>query len=600
MIHGTVRRLLVLLTLVMLSTFAVAQDRAHWTVVAPSGTHKPGETITVDLKATIDSGWHVYGLVPSDGPTPTTITAGKDLTLAGKVTEATPEKKHDPNFDVDVEFFEGSATFHVPVKLGPSGLKGTLAVRFQACNSSTCDPPKTISVPLDGSSVNPPSPAAGPTATPGDSSGLIVHKDGPAGLLGFLLTAFGAGLAALITPCVFPMIPITVSYFTKQKATQGSGAGVTHALAFCFGIVSAYSAFGLIVSALFGASSIQRVATNPWVNLVLAVIFVLLALNLFGIFSVNLPSSLQNRFSPQGKSGLIASVLMGLTFTLTSFTCTGPFVGQTLVLAASGSLVYPLLGMLAFSSAFALPFFFLALFPQAVSKLPRSGAWLEMVKGFMGFIEIGAALKFVSNADLVIGTNLISRPTFLVVWALVCFAAAAFLVGGLPVGKIEIPKPIGRARWATVAVTCLVGAWFLFGARGHTMGEVEAFLPPSKDAGWGEDYAKALTLAQRTGRPVLINFTGVTCTNCRWMEKNMFTRPDVEAVLNKYVLVELYTDRNSAADESNSALQQKLTQAVTLPEYVAVDPSGQVRKIFQGSTRQPNDFVAFLEQGSRS
>jgi thiol:disulfide interchange protein len=587
---GKWSRFLLVFAVAMLATASFAQVKAHWSLNAPSGNPKPGDVVHFDVRATVDPGWHVYGLVKTDGPTPATIEPTGGAKLAGPVTEAQPIKKLDPNFGIQVEYFESAAVFHVPVKLGPNGLGDSLKIGYQTCNDTTCIPPSTIELPLSGKSASLPPPA-------GASTGPKIVHNGDQGVLAFVFSAFLAGLLALLTPCVFPMVPITVSFFAKRRETLGSKAGLAHALAYCAGIISAFTAFGIIVTAVFGASGIQRFATNPWVNGVLAVVFVLLALNLFGLYQLNLPSGLQNRFSPQGRSGLVAPLLMGLTFTLTSFTCTVPFVGTILVSAASGSYLYPLLGMLAFSTAFALPFFLLAMFPQYLSRLPRSGSWLEMVKGFMGFLELAAALKFLSNADLVLQTGLISRSTFLIVWTLILAASAVFLLGWLRIGHIEVPKKIGAGRIVTIAVVCVLCTYLGLGTTGRSVGELEAFMPPTPSKGWGDDYDRALALAKQTGRPVLINFTGVTCSNCRWMEKNMFPRDDVRAELKNYVLVELYTDRQRPGDIQNGKLEQELTGSVTLPSYTAVSPEGKVRIVFPGSTRAPKDFVSFLQAG---
>jgi len=584
-----------LLCAVLLSLCAIcgwaqpaAPIHAHWKLVPPTGSPKPGDVVQIEVRASVDAGWHVYGLVKSDGPTPTTIEPNGGATLARPVTEDKPIKKLDPNFGVQVEYFEGSATFHVPVKLGPNGLDDSLKVGYQTCDASTCIPPATIELPLSGKAPAAASTASGPT---------VVKNSQTQGIGEFVLGAFLAGLLALLTPCVFPMVPITVSFFAKRQQTMGKKTGLIHALAYCGGIISAFTGFGLIVTAVFGASGIQRFATSPWVNGLLAIVFVLLALNLFGVYQLNLPSSLQNRFSSQGKGGLIAPLLMGLTFTLTSFTCTVPFVGTILVSAATGSYLYPLVGMLAFSSAFALPFFLLAVFPQYLGRLPKSGSWLEMVKAFMGFLELAAAVKFISNVDLVMQTGLISRGTFLILWTVIMAASGIFLLGWLKIGHLAAPRPMGPGRIGVVVIVALLCVDFASAIPGRSLGELEAFLPPTPSKGWDSDYQRALTLARRTGRPVLVNFTGVTCTNCRWMEKNMFPRADVQAELKDYVLVELYTDRQTKGDAANGELEQRLTGAVTLPQYAAVSPEGKVRKVFPGSTRSSADFVSFLREG---
>lgn len=555
-------------------------ERVTWSAGLAPNSPTTGST-TVILKASVEKGWHFYATKAVEGgPVATTIEAVDPLKLNGAIKPSPPIKKHDGNFNLDLEFYEDSASFDVPVILTGDIANAHLKVVFQACNDKTCELPKTVEVPLTGGEAK-------AVVQKGD-----VDDSRSKGLLPFIGIAFTAGLLALITPCVFPMVPITVSFFSKRKENADPRAGVKQAVAFCFGIISAFTVVGILVSILFGASGIQQFATNPITNIVLAVIFVLLALNLFGLFELSLPSQLQNAFSPQKKTGLLAPLLMGLTFTMTSFTCTAPFVGTILVSASKGDLLYPFIGMLAFSTAFSLPFFLLALFPQYLARLPKSGSWLETVKAFMGFIEIAAAIKFVSNADLVWGTGLLARSTFLIVWAVILVAAALFLLNVVKLPKIEAPAKLGKGRIITVGSTSLVAAWLVFGATGQSLGELEAFLPPGKADGWTEDYARALQIARRDKKPLLIDFTGVTCTNCRWMEKNMFPRPDVTEKFNGYVLTKIFTDR--AQDRANQALMLKLTQKVTLPIYVVLSPDEKVVRMFEGSTRQPADFVKFL------
>ena len=271
-------------------------------------------------------------------------------------------------------------------------------------------------------------------------------------------------------------------------------------------------------------------------------------------------------------------------------------MGTILISAAKGELLYPLVGMLAFSTAFALPFFLLAMFPGYLAKLPKSGSWLAAVKGFMGFLEIAAAVKFFSNADLVWGTGILSRTLFLGVWVAIFVVAALFLAGIVRLPTVDMPKKIGPGRVVIMALTVIAAGFFALGMTGKSLGEMEAYLPPSK-SGWMESYEKALDLAKRENKPVFVNFTGVTCTNCRWMEKNMFPNPDVKKELGNYVLVELYTDKQSKEDQDNQALQQKLTGTVALPVYLTVAPDGHVISKFESSTRKTEEFLTFLRTG---
>jgi len=586
-----------LVILGLLFSISSAQQAVTWTSHLVSGEAKSAANVVVELDATIGPKWHLYALPPTKASNiPTTVSVNAPAKLAGTVTQEKPELKFDGNFGAQVEFFEKSAKFNVPVELGPDG-KAVLAVRYQACNDRMCLPPTTVSVPVGGGGASVAAPkSAAPESLSIDQQ---VKREQEKGLISFIAFAFGAGLLALLTPCVFPMVPITVSYFSKQKAAEGEKTSIAQPVAYCLGIISAFTGFGLIVTILFGASGIQKFATNPIVNLILAGVFIVLALNLFGVYEISLPVSLQNRFSPRGKRGLVAPVLMGLTFTLTSFTCTVPFVGTILVNATHGDVLYPFVGMLAFSSAFALPFFLLALFPQYLARLPKSGSWLSAVKGFMGFIEIAAAVKFFSNSDLIWGTGILSRTAFLGVWVVTFVFAALFLAGVIRLPHVDMPRSFGPGRMVMLGLTVLTTVYFAYGMTGGSLGEMEAYLPPSK-SGWLEKYNEAVDQAKRTNKPIFINFTGVTCTNCRMMEKNMFPRKDVTNELKHFVLLELYTDKESKEDEDNQALEQKLTGTVTLPIYVVVTPEGKVAKMFGSSTRDANEFVQFLRDGAKA
>jgi thiol:disulfide interchange protein len=581
-------RLIVVLLVSICTAIAVAQQQVvHWTASAAGAG-------MIELHGKIDAGWHLYGLatdktVPN---VPTEVTAVPPLRLAGKVEQPKPIHKMDPNFGAEVDYFEHEVTFKVPVS--PQKIEGQkLKVHYQACNDRSCLPPTDAEVTI-GASTQETAPVAA-TLPPTQSDEDRINAAKKAGLLSFIGLAFGAGLLALLTPCVFPMVPITVSFFAKRRETIGS-RGLIDAAAYCVGIVGAFTAFGLIVTLLFGATGIRTFATNPWVNIAIGILFVGLALNLFGYYSLALPSGLANKFSPQGKAGIVAPILMGLTFTITSFTCTVPFIGTILVSATTGELLYPVVGMLAFGTAFCLPFFFLALFPQFLASMPKSGLWLEAVKGFMGFLEIAAAIKFFSNADLVWNEKpWLPRERFLLVWVVIGLAILAFLVGLIKLPHVRLPKQVGKGRGVILAATAAAVLFLILGLVGRPLGELEAFLPPSH-SDWIPTYQKGQQLAQTTGKPMFINFTGVTCTNCRWMEKNMFPRDDIAGALKDFVRVELYTDRQTAEDQANQKRQLDLTGTVTLPEYVILSPDGKLLDKFESSTRDTQEFLKFIDR----
>jgi thiol:disulfide interchange protein len=425
------------------------------------------------------------------------------------------------------------------------------------------------------------------------------------GLFGFVWFAVIQGLLALLTPCVFPMIPITVSFFTKRDQKSG-GAAVGQAGFFSLGIIFTYTAIGLALAALAGPTGLTKLASSPWMNLLLTALFVVFALNLFGMFEIRVPTGLVSKLDAQAQAGrmgtMFATILMGVTFTLTSFTCTTAFVGTVLIYATQGEWFWAVVGMLAFATAFALPFFLFALFPRWLSSLPKSGGWLNSMKVVMGFLEIAAAFKFLSNVDLVWGWDTISRNLVLSAWIAIALVAAIYLLGKIqlphdsPVERLGVPRMLFATSFLGVAFYLLTG---LFGA---PLGEIEAWLPPGKTE-WIESYDAALQKARAENKPVFLNFTGVTCTNCRWMEKNMFPEPEVKKELGRFVVAELFTDREKpdevrAADEKNAELQVKQFRSVALPLYAIISPDEKTLAIFPSLTRDKQEFIGFLQRGA--
>jgi thiol:disulfide interchange protein len=308
----------------------------------------------------------------------------------------------------------------------------------------------------------------------------------------------------------------------------------------------------------------------------------------------------------RGRGRVAGTLLMGLAFTLTSFTCTAPFLGTLLVVAAQGDWQWPLAGMLAFSSVFALPFVALALAPQLVTSLPRAGGWLLAVKATMGLLELAAAIKFLSNVDLVWRWGIFTRPVVLGAWMVIAAVLVLYLGGALRLGHAPRLGRPGFARWTAVAAGIVLGSWLALGLSGRRLGELEAFLPPADLGGTaanGElawtlnDYDAAIAEASRLDRPVLIDFTGYTCTNCRWMEANMFPDPAVSRALSRYVRVRLYTDGTGEPYRRFQKMEQQMFGTVALPYYAVLGPDAKPRVAFGGLTRNSDEFIAFLMKG---
>ena len=423
---------------------------------------------------------------------------------------------------------------------------------------------------------------------------------------GFLWLAASTGLLSLLTPCVFPMVPVTIAYFSTPNHHRSHG--VRRALLFGLGIIATFTILGLALAALFGAAGLNRFASDPWVNLVLAALFLLFAANLLGWYDIGAPWRVANAADRAAREAVpgssLGALVMGATFTLTSVTCTAPFVGTLLVLASQGSWVMPVAGMLVYSSAFALPFFLLAAAPGLVSHLPRAGEWMRTLRVLIGLLEVGAAVKFVSNADLVLRWGIFTRDVVLIGWAALAVAGAVYLGRNLP-GQVR-RRELRPLALAPITIALLVTAWLASGVRGRTLPQVEAFLPPavpsalaaSSDAPvWLlNDYAGAQAAARTSGKLVFVDFTGYTCTNCRWMEANIFGRPDVSTELGQFVLSRLYTDGEGDLYERQQAFQEKTFGTVALPLYAVLDADGKVRATFSGLTRSPADFIAFLRR----
>ncbi len=633
---------------------AAPSEKVVWQARLEPADARAGESAQVVVTAKIEKGWHLYSLTqPPGGSLATTLqlVPGKILKSAGKPVQPAPVKKRNPVFKITDELYENAVAFGMPVKIaaGASGAqKAQARVRFMVCTDKTCLPPAEKSIPfafniapgaartermaaLTAVPKQPPGAINGATSAPAiepesaiasasDNQGDAnrVQRAQNSGLLPFLGLAFGAGFLALLTPCVFPMIPITVSFFTKRQEQSG-GRGLAGPTAFCAGIIGTFTAIGLLVSLLLAAFGINfnitQFAANPWLNLTFAAIFVLLALNLFGVFEIMVPPALMDKVQPKTamaggkKPSLWVPILMGLGFSLTSFTCTVPFVGTLLATTARSGPLWPTLGMLVFGLAFASPFFLLALFPQWLAKLPKSGGWLVSVKAFMGFLELAAALKFLSNADFVWQLKWLTRPIFLSLWSTIFLVAGFYLLRWLRLPHDDSSTAPGPFR-RTLGIATIAASLYLLAAMGTvSLGDFDAYLPPrayGQPAGavhspiaWiVDDYEAARAKARRENKPLLINFTGYACTNCRLMEENVLPRPEVASVLEDFISVELHTDGVDEKSKINAKLQLEQFGTVTLPLYVVLSPEGkELARFEEGFTRDPQRFADFLKRG---
>lgn len=639
--------LALLAAILILPAISFAQNPVSWSLesTAKGKTADTVETFKVKLKANIEGDWHLYAVEqPEGGPFPTKISATESVPfqIAGNITSPAPITKFDPNFQIDTKFFAKQAEFNFSVKFIATGSVDDFAVnvKYQVCNDTLCLPPKTVKVSFNGyedAKRNAPQAATGNQSASADSNlqipeskteSRIANQKSPIEnpselpLSKFIWLAITLGALSLLTPCVFPMIPITVSYFTNHSAGSRSKA-VRLALVYSLGIIGTFTILGMLLAVFVGAAGINLFAANPYVNLLITAIFLFFAFNLFGAYEITVPTGILTKLdnltrSKEGEgSGIVGALLMGLTFTMTSFTCTSPFVGTILVSASKGDWQTPLVGMLAYSTVFALPFFLLALLPQYVSSLPRAGGWMNSIKVAMGFLEIAAAMKFISNVDLIWKWGIFTRSFVLAIWIAVGAILAVYLLGKFQLPHDSKPERIGAIRLASAILSLSISLYLLTGLFGARLGTLESFLPPetetsrnffnkSSDAGaldwkkYENDYDGALLKAKAENKLVFVDFTGYTCTNCRWMEANVFTKTEVESELGKFVLARLYTDDGSENNDKHQALEQTAFGTVALPFYAVVDAGGKTVATFPGLTGNAQEFVDFLEKAKEN
>lgn len=621
----------------LFSVLAAADETVHVSASVSPGQASPGETVTLRVDATIPKGFHIYGLSPPDmSGVPTTIDLGDSSSFVphGEPAEPPPDFHYDEIFEVDVPWHKGEVSFSLLLQISPSvvGGRNKIAGRFgyQLCDERSCriptDVPFSAELTIEGGTVSTAAVAEAaitpavtldlPSGTPIDSATGVeakavssgVHvvakfigydpseenflrflRSGESreeatqakGLWAFIGAAIAAGFLSILTPCVFPMIPITVSFFSNMAGgNRRESAGL--AALYSGGIIFTYTAIGVLFSVLLGAGGIQNIAASPIMNLVLAAVLMFFTLNLLGMFEIRISTGGMGAGQREGRGGRVISVLlMALAFSLASFTCTAGFVGALLVAASQGDVFWPLLGMLVYSLSFALPFFFLALFPSWLASLPQSGGWMNRIKVTMGILIFVACFKFLSNVDAVWDLDVLSREAVLTIWV-----AAFFLLGFYLLGKIRFPHddpepgPVSVPRFLFAVLVLAFSVHLVFGLAGNDLwAPLNGLLPaPTHEAGalaeeWPEDYDVALDHARRQNKMVFIDFTGYTCTNCKLMEHKVLSRPAVQSELERFVPVRLYTD-GGPDKKRNQELAKDLAGSLALPLYVILDPVG--------------------------
>ena len=582
----------------LLSFLAVANVTAQilnpvkWT----TKTEKISDTeFNLVFEGKIDADWHVYSqFTPENGPLPAEFIFEKakgNFEILGKAKESPYKKQYNDIFEVDEYYFENNVTFKQKVKIINSKvgfIKVTLD--YQVCKDVCINQSKVFtfvipvisSKPIDNSTVGNSDTIKTleintiETDTILKESSVVPTKteapkdDDKKGLWTIFFLAFLGGFAALLTPCVFPMIPMTVSFFTKQSKTRAQGK--RNALLYGISIIGIYVVLGLLVTAIFGADALNALSTNVWFNIIFFLLLIVFAFSFLGAFEIMLPNSWANKVDKQAdRGGIVGILFMALALAIVSFSCTGPIVGTLLVESASKGGIAPIIGMLGFSSALALPFMLFAMFPGWLHSMPKSGGWLNTVKVSLGFLELALAFKFLSNADLVLQLHLMEREIFLAIWIAVFGTWAFYLFG-----KITTPhdSPLPHLSVGRLTLGLLVLAFTIYmipGLFGAPLKLISAFPPPQTysespngfgkvaaemksdlpdGAKFGEhgiitfdDYDKGLAYAKSINKPVMLDFTGFACVNCRKMEINVWSDEKVlNHLKNDIVLISLYVD----------------------------------------------------------
>ena len=576
----------------------------------------------LSIDATIDPGWHLYA-ASSPAGIPASFTLGPNaVVVSTRLYQSSPKRAFDPNFNSQTDTFEGSARFALVIETRNDAPPGAatlqVAARFQTCNDNTCVPGRwsgSVNLSIDPAVKRATiAPAPGLTEVRallpcGTGAVSDAHAAAAQSWILFLLAAFGFGLASIFTPCCFPMIPITMSYFLNRES-GGRRDAILQAVVFCLGIIVLFSGLGLLITAVLGPVGVVQLGASPWVNGFIATLFIVFSLSLLGAFEITIPSSVLTRLNQaSGSGGFAGTLLMGLTYSLASFACVGPFVGTLLAASVSGGGLRPLVGMVTFSTGMALPFFFLALFPAVLKKMPRSGGWLARVKIVLGFVILAASLKYLSAVDQTLGLQWLTRERFLAAWIVLFAMAGFYLLGLLRLEGVKPDEPLGLGRLAVGTAFLIFAVSLVPGMSGGKLGDLDAYVPaPAERASssgergrpsWIKDqYRAALDEARREGKLVFINFTGVACANCHWMEANMLPRPEIAAALERFVLVELFTDRADAVSEANEKLEETKFGTVAEPYYAIVRPDGSVVATFEGRTTDAPEFLSFLSQGT--
>lgn len=658
----------ILLAFSVLGTFAQILDPVKWEITLSE--IEPNGDATLSFSAKIDNGWHIYGMeMPQDGPKATTFhfESQKNVDLVGKPKSARqPVKKFDPTFAMEINWFDQEITFVQRIKVNDANDYNIAGyVDYMACNDVTCLPPtqenfqfkkqahttatqqKEATQEKNAVALIPikeitPAPKATnktevvstdkawePVIEEMNAFGKTHEGQNEKSLWTIFLEGFIYGLLAIITPCVWPIIPMTVSFFLHRSKDKKKGK--ISAVIYGLSIIFIYETLGLIITALFGASALNELSVNAIFNIVLFIILILFAISFFGGFEIALPASWSTKIDQKAEktAGILGIMLMALTLVVVSFSCTGLLIGTLLVHIASSDILAPAIGMLGFAIALALPFSFFALFPSWLQNLPKSGGWLNSVKVVLGFLELAFALKFFSVADLAYGWGLLDREVFLALWIAIFLFLGLYLLGKIRFEADTEVKHISVFRMLLALVTFAFVAYLVPGLFGAPCKAVSAFAPPiytqdfnlqdNKVEAQFEDYEQGLAYAAQHNKPVVVDFTGYGCVNCRKMEATIWYDPTVAQLLTKeYVLISLHTDDRKPLAKPYTVIENgKETKIKTFgdkwsylerhkfgsnaqPVYALIDAEGNPLNKTFSSTEKASEFIEFLETGLKN
>jgi len=657
----------IVLFFTFLSTQAQILDPVKW----KTSIEKKSDTeVVLVFDATIDYEWHMFSQFTPDGASLPTVfqfkNAKGNYELVGKTLESPYKKVYSDIFEVDEYMFENKAQFKQTVKItNPNAKSISVYVEYQVCKESCIQQDKTFEFKLPAMAVKASDVAATQNADTlsipvakvdstsntetvksiSDTGKQIKKKEEKKGLLAIFIFAFLGGFAALLTPCVFPMIPMTVSFFTKQSKTKA--AGIRNSIFYGISIIIIYVVLGLIVSAIFGIDALNALSTNVWFNIIFFVLLLFFAASFLGAFEIVLPNSWANKVDRQAdRGGFVGILFMALALAIVSFSCTGPIVGTLIAEAAKFGGIGPIIGMLGFSTAIALPFMLFAMFPGWMNSLPKSGGWLNTVKVSLGFLELALAFKFLSNADLVLQLHLLEREVFLVIWVAVFSVWALYLFG-----KISLPhdSPITHISVGRLFIALFVTAFTFYlipGLWGAPLKILSGFTPPMtySESPYGvgytnnsntiqsnlpehahigpngliafNDYEQGLAYAKKVNKPVLLDFTGHACANCRKMEEKVWSTDEIATILKeKIVLISLYGDDKRDLPKEEQYISKTTGKEITTigkkwsdfqisryninaqPYYVILDSDGKDLNTPVGFTPDVNEYKAWLESG---